>query len=136
MKKTIRDYIAAGEDDDDNDLIFVWDLYGNYFDATPSRIDDPGKNSTACWFVLTSSEGVERIGKIKLDLTNRSRKKARVSLSGAEVEEFDINLHLTMGSKRGMLEVTAYHNRAVVGKSKIEYGKDKVRKGSRSAGHR
>jgi hypothetical protein len=46
----------------------------------------------------------------------------------------EINIVLTMGSERGILEVTALHKRTKVGSAKIEYGRNNVRKGARSGG--
>jgi hypothetical protein len=137
-KKTWRAYLAIADDEDD--LLYTWNLYGSYADGPPARVDDPG---TLCSYSMVGkadvSLGVEKIGQITLDLTGyavRLRKRQKTASSKDNTQEVDINLNLTLASERGYLEIKAFHEKVKVGSAKIEYGKDKVHKAPRLPGAR
>ena len=74
-----------------------------------------------------------------LDLTDsfpKSRKRAKNKSAAASTptQKVNINIILSMGSDRGILEATAYHNAQKVGVAKIEYGSANNRRGGRSGG--
>ena len=43
MRKTLKMYVAI--DPDDEDLIFIWDLYSSVADEAPEKVEDPCKSS-------------------------------------------------------------------------------------------
>lgn len=123
LRKTIKCYVAI-DDDEDDALVFTWDLFACSLDTAPTRVEEPS---------------VEKVGQLILDLQSlgkKGRKKVKTGSSSSKIkaQEIQINVVLTHGGERGIIEMGAFVDRSKVGVAKIEYGSSTTRRGARSGG--
>lgn len=127
-KKTWNVYLPIA--DNEGNLVYTWSLYASYAEPPPARVDDPGRYSSCVQQQQSNdSQGVEKIGQIRVDLRDyakRLAKRQKLTPTKNNNKEVDINLNMTLASERGYLEFKAFHEKVKVGSTKIEYGNDKA----------